>query len=359
MKITAIRCDRMRFPLDPPFRAAWDPVPRRHFDATLVRVATDEGVVGVGSGDTMDGFGQFESLFLGTDPLAIASQVRRIESIGFRIAGELAELGVFWLEEPLPGGDWAGPRSLRGRLRVAGGELARTPAELLAALAADALDVPHTWTNGLGLLASLHVVAGVGGGPYVEFPYDPPGWTAERRDFFLAEPVRIDAHGYLNVPRPARAPAPPEPPPRPSPPPPACRWRQRAADPPPRWRHRHAQHGPVGTIGTKPARPAVGRRAAGRRAVGRRAPVRRRPGGSRRAAGRAGPGAPCPAPAGPARRGGARRPAPGRTVSIAQLSPLERVNSRVRARAPQLIPRQTGRFRDSRICRAWALWAGR
>jgi L-alanine-DL-glutamate epimerase-like enolase superfamily enzyme len=97
---------------------------------------------------------------------------------------------VFWLEEPLPGGDLNGMCALRGLVRVAGGEMARTPAELLAALAADALDVlqpdvvlstgmlrartiaelallrhrwftPHTWTNGLGLLANLHVVAGV------------------------------------------------------------------------------------------------------------------------------------------------------------------------------------------------------
>jgi L-alanine-DL-glutamate epimerase-like enolase superfamily enzyme len=146
-----------------------------------------------------------------------------------RIAAELSDLGVLWLEEPLPGGDLAGMRALREQVRVAGGEMARTPAELLAALDADALDVlqpdvvlavgmlrartlgelallrhrwftPHTWTNGLGLLANLHVVAGVGGGPYVEFPYDPPGWTPERRDFFLADPVRIDADGYLTVP---------------------------------------------------------------------------------------------------------------------------------------------------------------
>lgn len=91
-----------------------------------------------------------------------------------RIAAELAELGVFWLEEPLPGGDLDGMRALRGQIRVAGGEMARTPAELLDALAA--------------------------GGPYVEFPYDPPGWTPERRDFFLTEPVRIDAEGCLVVP---------------------------------------------------------------------------------------------------------------------------------------------------------------
>jgi L-alanine-DL-glutamate epimerase-like enolase superfamily enzyme len=61
LKITAIRLDRMRLPLDPPFYAAWDPVPRRHFDATLVRVETDEGVTGYGSPDTMDGFEPFES----------------------------------------------------------------------------------------------------------------------------------------------------------------------------------------------------------------------------------------------------------------------------------------------------------
>jgi L-alanine-DL-glutamate epimerase-like enolase superfamily enzyme len=59
---------------------------------------------------------------------------------------------------------------------------------------------PHTWTNGLGLLANLHVAAGVGGGPYLEFPYDPPGWTEQRRDFFLARPLLTDADGYLNVP---------------------------------------------------------------------------------------------------------------------------------------------------------------
>ncbi len=347
MKITAIRLMRLRLPLDPPFHAAWDPVPRRHFDATLVRVETDEGVTGYGSGDTMDGFEPFEPLFTGRDPLRIADHVATIESIGFhagrywpleaalwdiigqvtgqpvsvlfggasrrlpayasfgeakspqaraeaavaakaagfravkirigrtelasslesvratraavgpdmaimadlnqwwrmagdispaldltqvrRIAAELADLGVFWLEEPLPGADLDGMRALRGQIRVAGGEMARTPAELLDALAADALDVlqpdvvlavgmlrartiaelallrhrwftPHTWTNGLGLLANLHVVAGVGGGPYVEFPYDPPGWTEERRDFFLAEPIRVDPDGYLTVP---------------------------------------------------------------------------------------------------------------------------------------------------------------
>src|SRR5437870_2239464 len=83
MKITRIRLDRIVEPLDPPFPAAWDPVPRRAFGATIVRVETDEGVVGIGSGDTMDGFEAFEHVFLGQDPLAVARHVRALETIDF------------------------------------------------------------------------------------------------------------------------------------------------------------------------------------------------------------------------------------------------------------------------------------
>src|ERR687891_2186387 len=83
MKITDIVLDRLRLELDPPFRAAWDPTPRRHFDATIVRVETDEGVVGIGSGDTMDGFEAFEHLFMGRDPLEIPHHVRVLETIDF------------------------------------------------------------------------------------------------------------------------------------------------------------------------------------------------------------------------------------------------------------------------------------
>jgi L-alanine-DL-glutamate epimerase-like enolase superfamily enzyme len=138
---------------------------------------------------------------------------------------------VLWVEEPLAGADLVGMRMLREQcgVRIAGGEMARTFEELRLALEHDALDVvqpdvvlalgisgartlaelalrrnrwftPHTWTNGIGLLANLHVCCGVGGGPYLEFPYDPPGWTPERRDFMLAEPLRIDIDGCLSVP---------------------------------------------------------------------------------------------------------------------------------------------------------------
>jgi L-alanine-DL-glutamate epimerase-like enolase superfamily enzyme len=336
VRITRIRLDRLVVPLDPPFPAAWDPIPRRSFAATVVRVETDEGVVGIGSGDTMDGFEAFEHLFVGTDPLAVARHVRALETIdfhagrywplevalwdivgqvaglpvstlfggaldgipayascgmllppaaraesalrlraegfgalkiridprqleegvaavaatreavgdsmaimvdlnqGWRMAGDtsasldpvaareiavrLGELGVLWVEEPLAGTDLRGLAALR----------ASAP-DLLAAVEADAFDVhqpdvvlaagmlrtrtvgelalarnrwftPHTWTNGIGLLANLHVAAGVGGGPYLEFPYDPPGWTPERRDFMLAEPIRPGPDGVLRVP---------------------------------------------------------------------------------------------------------------------------------------------------------------
>src|SRR5579862_8851317 len=70
-------------PLDPPFFAAWDPQPRTTFDATIVRVETDEGLTGIGSGDTMAGFADFEHLFVGADPLAIARHARTLETISF------------------------------------------------------------------------------------------------------------------------------------------------------------------------------------------------------------------------------------------------------------------------------------
>ncbi len=75
---------------------------------------------------------------------------------------------------------------------------ARTLADL--ALRRNRWFTPHTWTNGIGLLANLHLCCGVGGGPFIEYPYDPPGWTPERRDFMLAEPLRIDDDGCLALP---------------------------------------------------------------------------------------------------------------------------------------------------------------
>ena len=55
----------------------------------------------------------------------------------------------------------------------------------------------HTWTIGIGLLANVHLAAGLAGSPYVEFPYDPPGWSLERRDYPMAEPLDIDTEGSI------------------------------------------------------------------------------------------------------------------------------------------------------------------
>ena len=52
---------------------------------------------------------------------------------------------------------------------------------------------PHTWTNGMGVMANAHLVAGLGNAPFIEFPFDPPEWGLQRRDFMLAEPLRADA----------------------------------------------------------------------------------------------------------------------------------------------------------------------
>ncbi len=77
MKIERVRLERRSIELDPPFDAAWDPKPRRSFEATIVLVETDEGLTGIGSGDTMDGFERYEHLFVGQDPLADRAPRRR------------------------------------------------------------------------------------------------------------------------------------------------------------------------------------------------------------------------------------------------------------------------------------------
>ncbi len=44
---------------------------------------------------------------------------------------------------------------------------------------------PHTWSNGLGLLANLHLALAVSTCPFLEVPLDPPGWSPARRDWLL------------------------------------------------------------------------------------------------------------------------------------------------------------------------------
>lgn len=147
------------------------------------------------------------------------------------VADELAELGVYWLEEPLHRHDYRGLAELRrrARVRIAGGEGNREFAELREYLRHGSLDVyqpdvvwstgilrarqiasevqragamysPHTWGDGLVLLANLHVTAALSTAPFVEYPYDPPHWTPERRDYILPKPVLADSDGWLKLP---------------------------------------------------------------------------------------------------------------------------------------------------------------
>jgi L-alanine-DL-glutamate epimerase-like enolase superfamily enzyme len=149
------------------------------------------------------------------------------------VARELQSMNVRWLEEPLPRHEYDNLRRLRDKLdtlAIAGGEdnhglhefkllIDRGCYDILqpdallsegvgqmrkvAALAeAYGLEVaPHTWGNGIGLLANLHLAAAIPNCPYLEFPHDPPsGFDLAARDQMLAEPLIIDRDGFVHVP---------------------------------------------------------------------------------------------------------------------------------------------------------------
>jgi len=346
MKITRIVQSRHRLALDPPFLPAWDTRPRTHFDVDLVRVETDEGLCGIGSGDSMAGFAGHEDLFVGRDPRDIDRHFRVIENLSFhygrcwpldaalwdlcgKIAGQpcwrllggragrirayassgslrapaelvelahtgvaagfpalkirfqradwqddiavleavraavgdrlelmvdcnqgwrmpwdvarpwdlkqalavarrLEDLAVYWMEEPLHRGAYGDMTALRAAtdVRIAGGEMTRELHELRELVTRRCLDVlqpdavltggitglariatlaeahgvsftPHTWGNGIGLAANAHLAAGVAAAPYLEYPFDPPGWTPARRDFPLRTEITADGDGWI------------------------------------------------------------------------------------------------------------------------------------------------------------------
>jgi L-alanine-DL-glutamate epimerase-like enolase superfamily enzyme len=146
------------------------------------------------------------------------------------VARALEPLEVYWMEEPLHRGDRAGMAALRQStpIRIAGGEMTRELYEFRDLIAGGCLDVlqpdvalvggitglrrvammaqehnlvftPHTWTNGLGVTANAHLAAGLAGSPFLEFPFDPPEWGLDRRDFMLAEPLRVDGEGWIQL----------------------------------------------------------------------------------------------------------------------------------------------------------------
>jgi L-alanine-DL-glutamate epimerase-like enolase superfamily enzyme len=146
-------------------------------------------------------------------------------------ARRLERVGAYWLEEPLRTDDVEGYRSLRRRtdIRIAAGEFVRFASEARDLLVHGLVDViqtdvvliggfggcrriaalaelagrawsPHTWSNGYGLLANLHGALAFSGMPYVEVPFDPPGLTAQRRDWLLPAPIEIAQDGTIAPP---------------------------------------------------------------------------------------------------------------------------------------------------------------
>jgi L-alanine-DL-glutamate epimerase-like enolase superfamily enzyme len=350
VRIESVEVRRYGVALDPPFHAAWDPVPRARSEAALVIVRADDGTAGYASGDELPDAALLERLLVGLDPrrtevvrelcetvdfhggrpwivevavwdlaaralgeplwrllggrserlLAYASsgelvepaeRARRVLALrdvgvravkirfhhadwrddlavveavrdavggdvelmvdanhGWRMAGDrerpwdvadaiqcaraLEPLGVYWLEEPLPTTDVEGYARLRAgtSLRIAAGEMVRSLHEARELVLRGGVDVvqpdvvlaggmagcrriaaladlcgrmftPHTWSNGLGLVANLHIALAVSTCPYVEVPLDPPGWSADRRDWLLGGPVvAIAADGSVTPP---------------------------------------------------------------------------------------------------------------------------------------------------------------
>jgi L-alanine-DL-glutamate epimerase-like enolase superfamily enzyme len=350
VRIESVEVRRYGVALDPPFHAAWDPVPRARSEAALVIVRADDGTAGYASGDELPDAALLQRLLVGLDPrrtevvrelcetvdfhggrpwivevavwdlaaralgeplwrllggrserlLAYASsgelvepaeRARRalalrdvgvravkirfhhadwrddlavVEAVrdavggdvelmvdanhGWRMAGDrerpwdvadaiqcaraLEPLGVYWLEEPLPTTDVEGYARLRAgtSLRIAAGEMVRSLHEARELVLRGGVDVvqpdvvlaggmagcrriaaladlcgrmftPHTWSNGLGLVANLHIALAVSTCPYVEVPLDPPGWSADRRDWLLGGPVvAIAADGSVTPP---------------------------------------------------------------------------------------------------------------------------------------------------------------
>jgi L-alanine-DL-glutamate epimerase-like enolase superfamily enzyme len=145
------------------------------------------------------------------------------------VARELERLGAYWMEEPLHRGDIEGMARLRDAvdIRIAGGEMTRELSAFRDLAVRGCLDVlqpdvalvggitglrrvaymaqemglvfsPHTWTNGMGVAANAHLAAGLGATPFLEFPYDPPDWSLDRRDFLMETPLR-PADGWLDL----------------------------------------------------------------------------------------------------------------------------------------------------------------
>lgn len=150
-----------------------------------------------------------------------------------RFADACADVGIQWIEEPLPMDAYADQAELTAysRVPIAGGELhtqglpelrmmierkcyaifqpdavftggiAQTFRLIGRIREAGLVYTPHTWTNGLGFAVNLqlHVASGFADAKPLEYPLAPPGWVPEARDAMLTEPF-VHERGRLRVP---------------------------------------------------------------------------------------------------------------------------------------------------------------
>jgi len=150
-----------------------------------------------------------------------------------RFVDACADMGVAWVEEPLPMDAYEEQAELArySRIPVAGGELhtgglpelrmmierrcydwfqpdamftggiAQT-AEVIALCRRHGLKyTPHTWTNGIGFAVNLQLMALAGDrdGCFLEYPINPPSWTPALRDAILAQPF-LQQDGRIALP---------------------------------------------------------------------------------------------------------------------------------------------------------------
>jgi D-galactarolactone cycloisomerase len=155
-----------------------------------------------------------------------------------RVAQELDDLGLYFLEEPLARTDVEGLAEIAATvdMHVAGGEHVPTVYDWRPYLDSCAYDIlqpdlvmggnlgvigarkvaeyadafgrlliPHVLMSGaafpLCLAASLHAMATVDNCPMVEYPYDPPVLTEATTQSFITEPLHIGPDGCIALPR--------------------------------------------------------------------------------------------------------------------------------------------------------------
>lgn len=181
---------------------------------------------------------------VGNDLIILVDANQNNQSINYRywsrktalwMARKLEDLGVYFLEEPLPRRDLEGLSEVATSVDmfIAGGEHSANVYEFKEPILRGAYDilqpdlilgdigitgirkvaimadyfsrmiVPHVSSGGscpLSLAATLQAVATVENCPIIEYPYDPPILTVETQQPILKEPILIDKDGFVKVP---------------------------------------------------------------------------------------------------------------------------------------------------------------